>query len=127
MQPLSRGKAGIAAESLSLGDTSSDAGALAHSFYSHHVYEESAFESVRMPLLSVRATRRLGSYLSTAMLSTATIRVVDEDNKKEKGGRPAHWTSDKPVWFQNPWQSWRANGRMDILSMVRVFLFLFRP
>ncbi|KAK0191851.1 Metallo-hydrolase/oxidoreductase [Armillaria mellea] len=51
------------------------------------------------------------------MLSTTAIRVIDEDKKKEKGGRPAHWTSDKPVWFQNPWPSWRANGRMDLLSM----------
>ncbi|KAK0229658.1 Metallo-hydrolase/oxidoreductase [Armillaria nabsnona] len=50
------------------------------------------------------------------MLSTVAIRVVDEE-KKEKAGRPAHWTSDKPVWFQNPWSSWRANGRMDTLSM----------
>ncbi len=94
------------------------AGPLAHSF--HHVYEESALESVRMPLLSIRATRRLRTAISTAMLSTTAIRVVDED-KKEKAGRPAHWTSDKPVWFQNPWPSWRANGRMDALSMVRVF------
>ncbi|KAK0430453.1 Metallo-hydrolase/oxidoreductase [Armillaria borealis] len=50
------------------------------------------------------------------MLSAAAIRVVDEE-KKEKGSRPAHWTSDKPVWFQNPWPSWRANGRIDMLTM----------
>ncbi len=73
------------------------AGALAHSFY--HVYEEPGLESVRMPLLSLKATQRLSTAISIAMLSTAAIRVVDED-KKEKGGRPAHWTSDKPVWFQ---------------------------
>ncbi|PBK88186.1 hypothetical protein ARMGADRAFT_1084836 [Armillaria gallica] len=49
------------------------------------------------------------------MLSTTALCVVDED-KKEKGGRPAHWTSYKPVWFQNPWPSWRANGRTDMLT-----------
>ncbi|KAK0477807.1 hypothetical protein IW261DRAFT_1594291 [Armillaria novae-zelandiae] len=52
-----------------------------------------------------------------AMISTAAIRVVHEDHKKEKGGRPAHWTSDKRVWYQNPWPSWRPEGRMDMLSM----------
>ncbi|PBK68407.1 Metallo-hydrolase/oxidoreductase [Armillaria solidipes] len=51
------------------------------------------------------------------MPSTAAIRVIDED-KKEKGSRPAHWTSDKPLWFQNPWLSWRQNGRMDTLRIV---------
>ncbi len=56
-------------------------------------------ESVRMPLLSLKATQRLSTAISIAMFSTAATRVVDED-KKEKGGRPAHWTSDKPVWFQ---------------------------
>ncbi|KAK0229629.1 hypothetical protein EDD85DRAFT_957397 [Armillaria nabsnona] len=50
------------------------------------------------------------------MLSTAAICVFDED-KKKKGGRQAYWTSDKPVWFQNPWPSWRAKGRMDMLNM----------
>ncbi|KAK0429984.1 hypothetical protein EV421DRAFT_1744650 [Armillaria borealis] len=40
-----------------------------------------------------------------------------ELDKKEKGGRPVHWISEKPVWFQNPWLSWRTNGRMDMLSM----------
>ncbi len=86
-----------------------------------HVHHVSGFELVRMPFLSIRAARRLSASISTAMLSTPAIRVIDED-KKEKGGRPAHWTSDKPLWFQNPWPSWRSNGRMDTLRIVRVFL-----
>ncbi|KAK0452177.1 N-acyl-phosphatidylethanolamine-hydrolyzing phospholipase D [Desarmillaria tabescens] len=69
-----------------------------------------------MPLLSNTA-RRLRTVVTTAMLSTTTIRVVDEPSE-EKKGRPAHWTSDKPVWFQNPWPSWRTNGRLDALSML---------
>ncbi|KAK0477814.1 hypothetical protein IW261DRAFT_1565598 [Armillaria novae-zelandiae] len=70
-----------------------------------------------MPLLSIRATHKPSTYLSTAILLTAAIRVADEDHQEEKGGHPAHWTSDNPVRFQNPWPSWRQNGRMDTLSM----------
>lgn len=95
------------------------AGTLAHA---HHVNRNPGLELVRMPFLCIRTARRLSAALSTAMLSTTAIRVIDED-KKEKGGRPAHWTSDKPLWFQNPWPSWRSNGRMDTLRIVRVFWF----
>ncbi|KAK0430457.1 hypothetical protein EV421DRAFT_1744040 [Armillaria borealis] len=37
--------------------------------------------------------------------------------KIEKGSRPAHCFSDKPVWFQTPWPRWSANGRMDALGI----------
>ncbi|KAK0215403.1 hypothetical protein IW262DRAFT_1465003 [Armillaria fumosa] len=46
-----------------------------------------------------------------------SIHIVDEDHKKEKGGCPACWTSDKPMWFQNPWPSWKQNGQVNMLSM----------
>ncbi|PBK79311.1 N-acyl-phosphatidylethanolamine-hydrolyzing phospholipase D [Armillaria gallica] len=58
-------------------------------------------------------------------MSTTTIRVVDEPGEERKvEGRPAHWTSDKPVWFQNPWPSWRTNGKVDGLGMVRLAVLI---
>ncbi len=84
---------------------------------------EPGLESVLvcMPLLSIRTARRLSTAFVTADMSTTTIRVVDDPSEERKvEGRPAHWTSDKPVWFQNPWPSWRMNGKVEGLGMVRV-------
>ncbi|KAG7440705.1 Metallo-hydrolase/oxidoreductase [Guyanagaster necrorhizus] len=45
------------------------------------------------------------------------MHVVDEPGEERKD-RPAHWTSDRPVWFQNPWTSWRTNSKLDGARML---------